>query len=100
VVSNLNRATFALRFHEEHGLPLPTCAVLVDEIIEHIFVALERGEEVSIMLFGTFRPYLGVAKLGRDLRTMEPNITPPQVRVRFISGEASRDRLDRSGRAT
>jgi nucleoid DNA-binding protein len=52
------------------------------------------------MRFGTFRPYLGAVKLGRDLRTMEPIITPPQVRVKFISGEAFRDRLDRSGRAT
>jgi integration host factor subunit alpha len=95
VAPNLNRATIALRFHEEHGLPLPTCAQLVEGIIEHMLTALERGEQVSIVRFGTFRPYLGAAKLGRDLRTLEPIIAPPQIRVKFIPSDAFRDAVSR-----
>ena len=43
--------------HEELGFSARSLARVVDELLETIKIALERGEEVKIVRFGNFEPY-------------------------------------------
>ncbi len=43
--------------HEELGFSARSLARVVDEFLETVKLALERGEEVKIVRFGNFEPY-------------------------------------------
>ncbi len=43
--------------HEELGFSARSLARVVDEFLEIVKLALERGEEVKIVRFGNFEPY-------------------------------------------
>jgi nucleoid DNA-binding protein len=43
--------------HQELGFSLRSLSRVVDELLETIKIALERGEEVKIVRFGHFEPY-------------------------------------------
>jgi len=61
----------AERLHQRFGFSVRSMYRLVEAILEEIKVALERGEEVKIVHFGTFRVHKRKPRRGINPRTGE-----------------------------
>lgn len=65
----------------------------VNEFIDTVKNALERGERVTISDFGSFSVVVRKAKKGRNPATGEEMIIPPKKRVKFTPSPKLNDRL-------
>lgn len=73
-------------------------AVLLDEIIEEICAALERGEHVRLSSFATFALADKAERVGRNPKTgVEAVITPRRV-ISFKASRGLKDRVTAGGR--
>ncbi len=62
------------------SLTRPQAASLLDEVLEEIAQALERGEEVALRSFGKFKVRSKRERIGRNPKTgVEAIITPRRV---------------------
>lgn len=65
------------------------------EAVEAVFAAvtksLARGEEVTVIGFGTFRTAKSAARSGRNPKTGEKLTIPASIRVKFKAGKALKE---------
>ncbi|RUM89330.1 MAG: integration host factor subunit alpha [Thermodesulfatator sp.] len=73
----------ARRLHERFGFSERSMYRLVEVLLEEIKTALERGEEVKIVHFGSFRVHYRKPRRGVNPRTGEPMIIPGAKTVLF-----------------
>lgn len=66
---------------------------LVDEIIEQICQALERGEDVRISSFATFTLSDKVERVGRNPKTGEEKMISPRRVVSFKASRILKERV-------
>lgn len=79
-MSTLTRADLADTVHKEVGLSRTESAELVDQVIESICYALEKGEDVKLSGFATFSLREKGERIGRNPKTGEEvPITPRRV---------------------
>lgn len=91
--ATLTRADLAEILNAQIGLSRSESAALVESIINHVTVALERGENVKITGFGTFVLRDKKERIGRNPKTgVEVPITPRRV-LTFRPSQAMRDRV-------
>lgn len=64
--STLTRVDIAEALHREIGLPRSAARTMVDAILAHMLDAMERGENVKISGFGSFRLRDKRARPGRN----------------------------------
>lgn len=67
----LTRADLANSAHERTGVPRAVAAEVLDQAIEEIVEALERGERVRLSSFGTFEVRRKNERVGRNPKTGE-----------------------------
>lgn len=71
------------RLMEELGYTRVQADKVVNTLLESIIEALGNGDAVIIRKFGTFEVYQSKRKKGRNLRTGEEVLIPPQNVARF-----------------
>lgn len=92
----LTRADLAESLNRQIGLSRAESAAMVENILEMMSVALERGENVKISSFGTFVLRDKSERVGRNPKTgIEVPIEPRRV-LTFRASQTMRDRIARS----
>ncbi len=79
----VTKRDLARRLHERFGFSERSMYRLVEILIEEIKTALERGEEVKIFHFGSFRVHKRRPRRGVNPKTREPIIIPGTRTVLF-----------------
>lgn len=65
--------------------------LFLDSFIETILETLKKGEDVSLIGFGSFKVVKTKAKKGRNPRTGKEIKIPAGKRVRFVVGKTLKD---------
>lgn len=77
---NITRAELAEAVYHEVGLSSSESAKLLDQVLNEISAALERGDTVKLSSFGTFSVRNKRMRMGRNLKTgVEVPITPRRI---------------------
>jgi len=93
----LTRAAIAEAIHKKLGLSRAESLAMVESIIDHMSVALERGESVKISGFGTFLLRDKGERIGRNPKTgVEVPITPRRV-MTFRASQMLKDQIAGTG---
>jgi DNA-binding protein HU-beta len=66
----------------------------VDAFLDSVTAALQRGEEVRLMGFGSFTPIARAASLGRNPRTGAQVKVPASKTARFRIGDSLKSALN------
>ena len=92
-MSTLTRADLAEALNRKLGLSRSESLSMVESILDHMTVALEKGENVKISGFGTFLLRDKAQRIGRNPKTgVEVPITPRRV-MTFRASHMLKDRL-------
>ncbi len=78
---------------EKAGMPRAQAARAVDAVLASVTEALEKGEKVQILGFGTFEQKIRPARQGRNPRTGETLEIAESRSVGFKAGSALRGKL-------
>ncbi|AGH50093.1 MULTISPECIES: integration host factor subunit alpha [Sphingomonadales] len=93
----LTRADLAEAVHRNIGLSRAESAGMVEQILDHMSKALERGENVKISGFGSFVLRDKGERMGRNPKTgVEVPIAPRRV-LTFRASQMMRDRIVKAG---
>lgn len=77
---NITRAELAEAIYHEVGLSSSESAELLDQVLNEISAALERGDTVKLSSFGTFSVRQKKMRIGRNPKTgVEVPITPRRI---------------------
>ncbi|ARS28611.1 integration host factor subunit alpha [Sphingomonas sp. KC8] len=89
----LTRADLAEAVHRNIGLSRAESATMVEQILDHMSKALERGENVKISGFGSFVLRDKGERMGRNPKTgIEVPIAPRRV-LTFRASQMMRERI-------
>ena len=92
----VTRQDLAESVYREIGLSRSESSALVESVIEHVAVALEKGHQVKLAGFGTFSLRDKKERVGRNPKTGEEvPITSRRVLV-FKPSQVLRERVDSS----
>ena len=78
------------------GLPKKDAEVILNEILAQIVAALNRGEEIELRGFGSFRVKQRSARRGRNPKTGEPVDIPAKQVPFFKPGKELKASFDAS----
>ncbi len=92
-MKTINKKEIVERLHKRVGLSKRLIKSLVDELLEEIKRALDLGEEVKIVRFGSFVPYKTKERKGRNLKTKEEVKIKPFKKVVFYTAPQFRAEL-------
>lgn len=91
----LTRADLIEALGREIGLPRNECSDLLESMLEHLALALERGELVKLARFGNFAVRDKRPRIGRNPKTgVEAPISARRV-VSFKPSQLLRARVER-----
>jgi integration host factor subunit alpha len=92
----MTRADLAEALHRKVGLSRAESADMVEQILDHMTEALQRGENVKVSGFGTFVLRDKGERIGRNPKTgVEVPIAPRRV-LTFRASQMMRDRIVRA----
>ncbi len=96
IAGTVTRADLAEALYLEIGLSRTDSSQLVESLIDHVSLALEKGEHVKLAGFGTFSLRDKNERIGRNPKTGEEvPITKRRVLV-FKPSQVLRERVDSS----
>ncbi len=76
----MTRADLTDLVHRELGISRNESAMFVEQVLEEVIAAVERGEDVKVSSFGTFSVRAKKMRMGRNPKTGEEvPITPRRV---------------------
>jgi DNA-binding protein HU-beta len=78
---------------DEAGITQKAGGQMVDTVIEGISSALEKGDSVSLLGFGSFKVVERSARDGRNPRTGEKIQIPASKSVKFTPGKPLKQRV-------
>lgn len=79
-IKNVTRAELSEAIYHEIGLSSSESAHLLDQVLEEISKALEKGETVKLSSFGTFSVWQKKMRVGRNPKTgVEVPIMPRRI---------------------
>ena len=91
----ITRADLAEAVYEEVGLARLETASLVEQVLEEVIGAMEKGEDVKISSFASFNLRQKNERVGRNPKTgVEVAIQPRKV-VSFKASHTLKDRVQR-----
>ncbi|MCC6104257.1 MULTISPECIES: integration host factor subunit alpha [Acetobacter] len=98
-METVTRASLVEQIYQQVGLSRKESAVLLEDILETVMVALEQGESVKISGFGTFSVRQKGQRSGRNPKTGEEvPILPRSVLVfrpsQLLRAEVNHESLD------
>lgn len=93
----LTRADLAEAVHRQVGLSRTDSAAMVEQILDSMSVALEKGENVKISGFGSFVLRDKGERIGRNPKTgVEVPIAPRRV-LTFRASQLLREQIAKAG---
>lgn len=92
-VGTLTRADLAEAVHKEVGLSRADSSAIIEQILDNMSVALEKGENIKISGFGSFILRDKGQRVGRNPKTgVEVPIAPRRV-LTFRASQLLRDQI-------
>ncbi len=91
----MNKSELAAHVAEATGLSKNDAAAAVDAVIGGITESLSKGENVSLIGFGTFAVSDRAARTARNPRTREPIEIPAGKVARFKVGKSLKDAVNK-----
>ena len=70
----------------DKGYTKKDSAVVIADVLDVIYEAIANGEEVSLIRFGSFRPFETKPKRIMNVTTGKISMTRPHKKVRFVPG--------------
>ena len=87
----MNKAELVTKMAEKSGLTKKDAEVVLKAFTESIVEALEDGDKVQLIGFGTFETRERAARIGRNPRTKEEIEIPASVVPVFKAGKEFKD---------
>lgn len=94
MASGLTKADLVLEVVRATDLPRRQAEVIVNTVIESLIDSLQRGEEIELRGFGSFRIRQRGSRIGRNPRTGETVEVPPKRIPYFRPGKDLRELLN------
>jgi len=91
----MNKQELIGRVAETTGLPRSDATNAVEAVFDTITAALERGDEVRLVGFGSFSCSRRKASTGRNPRTGEPMQIRESTQPKFRPGKGLKDSVNR-----
>lgn len=79
---------------QKNNLPKAQTQQVVEDVLEHISVALARGEKIDLRGFGTFSVRESAARTGRNPQTGDPIQIPARRMPGFKPGKELKERCN------
>ncbi len=93
--ANVTRADLTEAIYHEVGLSNTESGALLDQVLEEMAAALERGESVKISSFGTFSVHDKKKRVGRNPKTgVEVAISPRKI-LSFHASQMLKKKINR-----
>ena len=89
----MNKAELITSVAEKSGLTKKDVEVMLKAFVESVEEALEKGEKVQLVGFGTFETRKRAARVGRNPRTKEEINIPESIVPVFKAGKELKDRV-------
>ncbi len=90
----MNKQELAAKIAEDTGLTRVTAWAVVESAIDGIVKALQKGETVTLVGFGTFKTAARKARTGRNPATGAELKIPGRTVARFTPGAALKKSLN------
>jgi integration host factor subunit alpha len=91
----VTRADLTDLVHQQLGISRNESAMFVEQVLEELISALERGEDVKLSSFGTFSVRAKKMRMGRNPKTGEEvPITPRRV-ITFRASHVLKDAINK-----
>jgi DNA-binding protein HU-beta len=84
----MNKSELAVKLAKETGLTKTAATNTIETLIETITKALKKGDQVSLVGFGTFKTASRKARKARNPQTGAPINIPKRRVPRFTAGKA------------
>lgn len=85
----IGKQEFAEHMASKTGLTVTLCTGVVEKIISEIGTeTMTNGNAVKIAQLGTFEPAFSAARVGRNVRTLEPAPIPSRTKLRFKAAKS------------
>ena len=89
----MNKVELVTKMAEKSNLTKKEAALALDAFIESVEEALENGDKVQLIGFGTFETRERAAREGRNPRTKETITIPASTVPVFKAGKEFKDRV-------
>ena len=89
----MNKAELITSLAEKSSLTKKDVEVVLKAFVESVEEALEKGEKVQLVGFGTFETRQRAARVGRNPRTKEEINIPESTVPVFKAGKEFKDRV-------
>jgi len=89
----MNKAELITSLSEKSSLTKKDVEVVLKAFVESVEEALEKGEKVQLVGFGTFETRMRAARIGRNPRTKEEINIPESTVPVFKAGKEFKDRV-------
>lgn len=90
----MNKSELVTAVAETSGLGKGDAAKAVDAVFDSISNALNKGDDVRLIGFGSFEVADRAAREGKNPRTGEPIQIPAQKQVRFRAGSQLKESVN------
>ena len=91
--STLTRAELAEELYKTIGLSHNESSEIVDTVLEEILLSFEKGENVKLTSFGTFKIRSKKERIGRNPKTGESAVISARKVVTFRAGQKLREKV-------
>ena len=91
----MNKIELVTKMAEKSNLTKKEAALALDAFIESVEEALENGDKVQLIGFGTFETRERAAREGRNPRTKEAITIPASTVPVFKAGKEFKDRVNK-----
>lgn len=88
-----NKKTISKKLSERTFLNQLESSKIIEEIFKIIYEEIKTGEEVTIVGFGKFYPYLNSSRPVRNLKTQEEMILKEYFSLRFKASKVVKEQL-------
>ncbi|HDR7494002.1 HU family DNA-binding protein [Bacillus cereus] len=90
----MNKTELIQKVASETGLKRPQASLAVDTVLESIQQALQNGDNVQLIGFGTFEVRERAAREGRNPNTGESLIIPAKKAPAFKAGKQLKEAIN------
>ncbi len=90
----MNKTELARNVAEKTGLTIAAAGDAVNAVIESVLGALENGEEVALLGFGTFKVVERAARTGRNPQTGEEIEVPASKSITFKVSKSLKEKFN------
>ena len=91
----MNRSELINSMAEKSKLTKKDADLALKAFIESVEEALENGDKVQLVGFGTFEPRIRAAREGRNPKTKETIQIPESIAPAFKAGKEFKERVNR-----